>query len=305
MGKKPVFGLTALWIGLAVFGCDCCRNKGTYHRDPTFGPPAGAKDVSGTTTPGTPGSPTTSGTAGLQGSNPTGSFSSGSPVGTGLPSSGLSDPYAPSSRPSDLAPAGRTTMPSGLDSGTSLPSKYTPSSTGGGTTWNDSKSMPGGSGVTPASATVDGGYGSSLSGMGSGRTLKDDPLYSAPPAGKSATDALGSMDTSYGRGSALDSDRNGSTAMPARPVPTSLPSSLKPTIPSTLPPAMPDVAPSMPPAVKSTGLSSDSTTTPTKDARLTPPPTYTPRDGATAGSSGTAGNEIPPPPADLGLSPGK
>src|SRR5262245_10393007 len=109
MGKKPVVGLTALWIGLSVFGCDCCRNKGTAYRNPpAFNPPAGAKDVS-SAPPGTTDRSATSAAGGWQGSPQ-----------SGTRSPGMSDPSTPNSRSTDpyYTPTRSSAAP-GMDSSTS------------------------------------------------------------------------------------------------------------------------------------------------------------------------------------------
>jgi hypothetical protein len=315
MGKKrPVVGLTALWIGLAVFGCDCCRNKGTTYRNPsTFNPPAGGSNVS-SSTPGTPGNTQVGSNAGVQGSNPTGNFQGSSPtgnfqgsnptgnfqgsnptgnfqgsnpIGSNTRSTGMSDPYNTPYR-SDPYSSGRSTTP-GLDSGTTVPSRPTSSSSGAGMSWNDTKSSSG-SGVTPAGGSTYPDLTSPSSGMGASRSMRDDPTYMAP-SGKSNSDSLwGNSDSTSGRNLGLDGDRK----MPSSPAPTSLPSTR--TMPDTLvpPPGTPlsRSAPTLPPATPLTGASPDVSPVAKDPLGAQPPPVSSRSAGATA--------DAPPPlPASL------
>jgi hypothetical protein len=91
MGKRPVTGVFgALWLGLAMTGCDCCHKntKPSWNSPP---PPGGVigtgTPMTGTTT-GRPGYPTVNSGAPGMGYTPGG----GMPAGAGVPAAGTAGP---------------------------------------------------------------------------------------------------------------------------------------------------------------------------------------------------------------------
>jgi hypothetical protein len=106
MGKKPVVGLIGLvWVGMALTGCDCCRNRNKYNT-PTFPPTNNTR--------------TTSADKGAPG-GPQGNLTSGGPTNTaggpGSPSNGFGGGIQqPPPRPGDM-PGGAPVGPGAMGPG--------------------------------------------------------------------------------------------------------------------------------------------------------------------------------------------
>jgi hypothetical protein len=168
MGKRPVVGLTALWLGLAVFGCDCCSKKNSFRKDSTWGPPPNGKDVSAGTKPTQyDGQPMPSGgTAG----NYTGANA------TGARPMGNYDQYSSQPRTTDITSSGGNYKDYGSAPSYTGPSSIGTRSTGSSEAW----------GAPPARMSDTGATGKSPLGPGNtSMNWNDAPASSVTPVGGS------------------------------------------------------------------------------------------------------------------------